>query len=74
MVERPAIALLGQLGWETANCFDVVFSDNGGTITARQLFGGQQRKKCNRRPADAGRRKISVYTWQTSLPTIYSLT
>ena len=44
LVERPAISLFRQLGWETANCFDVVFSDHGGTITARQLFGGQQRK------------------------------
>ena len=44
LIERPAIALFRQLGWETANCFDEVFSDNGGTITARQLFGGQQRR------------------------------
>ncbi len=27
LVERPAIALFGQLGWETANCFDEVFGD-----------------------------------------------
>ena len=35
LVERPAIALFGQLGWETANCFDEVFGDDGGTITVR---------------------------------------
>jgi hypothetical protein len=27
LIERPAIALLGQLGWETANCFDEAFSN-----------------------------------------------
>ncbi len=27
LVERPAIALFKQLGWETANCFDEVFGD-----------------------------------------------
>ena len=35
LFERPAIALFGQLGWETAYCFDEVFGDNGSTITAR---------------------------------------
>ena len=27
LVERPAIALLGQLDWDTVNCFDEVFGD-----------------------------------------------
>ena len=30
-------------------------------------------QKCNRRRANARRRKISVYTWQTSLSTVYSI-
>ena len=40
LVERPAITLFGQLGWETANCFDVVFGDDGSTTTTRQLVEG----------------------------------
>jgi type I restriction enzyme R subunit len=29
LIEQPAIALLRQLGWKTANCFDETFSANG---------------------------------------------
>lgn len=29
LVERPAIALLGELGWETANCFYETFGPKG---------------------------------------------
>ena len=40
LVERPAIALFGQLDWDTANCFDEVFGDDGSTTTTRQLVEG----------------------------------
>jgi type I restriction enzyme R subunit len=29
LIEQPAIALLGKLGWETANCFDETFGSEG---------------------------------------------
>ena len=29
LIEQPALALLGQLGWETANCFDETFGAEG---------------------------------------------
>ena len=29
LVEQPALALLGQLGWETADCFDETFGTEG---------------------------------------------
>jgi type I restriction enzyme, R subunit len=29
LIEQPAIALLGKLGWETANCFDETFGPGG---------------------------------------------
>src|SRR5215207_8141490 len=29
LIEQPAIALLGKLGWETANCFDETFGPEG---------------------------------------------
>ncbi len=76
LIECPAIAIVGQLGWEAANCFDVVFSDNGGTITARQLFGRQQRKNAiaasekrdgERSLSTRGRRVCPQYTpWRES--------
>ena len=28
LIEQPAIALFGQLGWETANCFNESFNDS----------------------------------------------
>ena len=37
LVERPAIALFGQLGWETANCFDEVFGVVGRDVPAERL-------------------------------------
>ena len=39
LVERPAIALFGQLGWETANCFDEVFGVVGRDVPAERLYG-----------------------------------
>ena len=39
LVERPAIALFRQLGWETANCFDEVFGTIGGDVPAERLYG-----------------------------------
>ncbi len=35
LVERPAIALFRQLGWDIANCFDEVFGDDSSMTTAR---------------------------------------
>ena len=29
LVEQPAIALLKKLGWETADCFEETFGENG---------------------------------------------
>lgn len=29
LIEQPAIALLNSLGWETANCYDEIFGENG---------------------------------------------
>ena len=39
LVERPAIALFGQLGWETANCFDEVFGVVGRDVPPERLYG-----------------------------------
>ena len=39
LVERPAIALFGQLGWETANCFDEVFGVVGRDVPPEPLYG-----------------------------------
>ena len=39
LVERPAIALFGQLGWETANCFDEVFGDAATAGPGRPYLG-----------------------------------
>ncbi len=39
LVERPAIALFGQLGWETANCFDEVFGVVGRDVPSERLYG-----------------------------------
>ncbi len=37
LIERPAIALLGQLGWATVNCFDEVFGDVGRDVPAEPV-------------------------------------
>jgi len=29
LIEQPAVALLGKLGWKTANCFDETFGPEG---------------------------------------------
>jgi len=73
LVERPAIALFGQLGWGTANCFDEVFGDDGSTTATRQLVGGGCRKNAIAAARMRDGEKISVYTWQTSMPTIDSV-
>ena len=39
LVERPAIALFGQLGWGTANCFDEVFGVVGRDVPPERLYG-----------------------------------
>ena len=72
LVERPAIALFGQLGWKIANCFDAVFGDDGSTATTRQLVEGGCRKNAIAAPRMRDGEKISVYTWQTSRPTVYA--
>ena len=71
LVERPAISLFRQLGWETANCFDEILGDAGRAITDHHLFGGQQRKNAiaasqkrdgERSPSTNGRRVYPQYT------------
>ena len=41
LVERPAVALFRQLGWETANCFDEVFGD-GATAEPNRPYLGRE--------------------------------
>ena len=41
------------------------------SLYGRHWIGTSVVQKCNRRLANAGRREISVYTWQTSLPNVH---
>ncbi|MCG3158574.1 MAG: hypothetical protein DKINENOH_05218 [bacterium] len=38
LVEQPAIALLTELGWQTANCFHESYSLTGRDVPAERLY------------------------------------
>jgi len=42
LVEQPAIALLGELGWETANCFYESFHDSPSPSSSPRGRGGPE--------------------------------
>jgi hypothetical protein len=48
LTEQPAIALLGKLGWETANCFDETFGAKNANLLLPRLVNGRWR--CENRP------------------------
>ena len=74
LVERPAIALFGQLGWETANCFDEVFGVVGRDVPPERLYGdaataGPGRPTLGREtPAEVVLRPAWPPRWRGSTP------
>jgi type I restriction enzyme R subunit len=41
LIEQPAIAILGKLGWKPANCFDETFGAKNANLLLPRLVSGE---------------------------------